>query len=81
MLYQSEQFVNRTATLALPARDVRQRRRHLRALTERRWLSLSFELKNLLDVQGADLDGYPLPPRGAYLTLGLTWDVVPERKS
>jgi iron complex outermembrane receptor protein len=44
-------------------------------------LTLSFEVKNLLDVQAEDLDGYPLPPRAAYLTLGITWDAVPERKS
>ena len=44
-------------------------------------LSLSFEMNNLLDVQSEDLDGYPLPPRAAFVTLGITWDAVPERKS
>jgi vitamin B12 transporter len=35
---------------------------------------LSLELKNLTDVQAQDLDGYPLPPRAAYLTLAVAWD-------
>jgi iron complex outermembrane receptor protein len=80
VLYQSEQFVNRTATLTLPERAFVNVGATCELMPAPR-LSLSFELKNLLDVQGADLDGYPLPPRAAYLTLGLTWDVVPERKS
>ncbi|MBK7857588.1 MAG: TonB-dependent receptor [Archangiaceae bacterium] len=80
VLYQSDQFVNRTATLTLPERAFVNLGATCELLQEPK-LSLSFELKNLLDVQGMDLDGYPLPPRAAYLTLSLTWDVVPERKS
>ncbi|MBL8956686.1 MAG: TonB-dependent receptor [Myxococcaceae bacterium] len=83
VLYQSEQFVNRTATLTLPGRVFVNVGATCVLTPSPSWpsLSLSFELKNLLDAQGADLDGYPLPPRAAYLTLGLSWDVVPERKS
>ena len=35
---------------------------------------IAFEVKNVLDVQTQDTDGYPLPPRAAYLTLGFAWD-------
>lgn len=80
VLYQSEQSMNRTATLMLPSRVFINAGATCELLQNPK-LSLSFELKNLLDVQGADLDGYPLPPRAAYLTLGLSWDVVPEGKS
>lgn len=80
VLYQSEQFVNRTATLSLGSRAFVNAGATCELLQAPK-LTLSFELKNVLDVQGADLDGYPLPPRAAYLTLGLSWDVVPERKS
>jgi len=83
VLYQSEQFVNRTGMLSLPARVFVNAGATCVLTGSPSWpsLSLSFELKNLLDAQGADLDGYPLPPRAAYLTLGLSWDVIPERKS
>jgi vitamin B12 transporter len=80
VLYQSAQFLNRTETLWLPERALVSVGATCE-LTRSPLLSVSFEVKNLLDVQSADLDGYPLPPRAAYLTLGLTWDAVPERKS
>jgi iron complex outermembrane receptor protein len=80
VLYQSSQFVNRTETLSLPARALVSAGATCELL-KAPVLSLSFEVKNLLDVQAEDLDGYPLPPRAAYLTLGITWDAVPERKS
>ena len=80
VLYQSAQFVNRTETLWLPERALVSVGATCE-LTRSPLLSVSLEVKNLLDVQSADLDGYPLPPRAAYLTLGLTWDAVPERKS
>ena len=38
-------------------------------------LALSLEARNLLDVQGFDFSGYPLPPRALYLTLSASWDV------
>src|SRR5207302_1061961 len=80
VLYQSEQYLNRTATLQLPARAFVNLGGTCELVAAPK-VTLSFELKNALDEQGADLDGYPLPPRAAYLTLSFMWDVVPERKS
>lgn len=76
VLFQSAQFTNRTETLSLPARAFVNV-----GLTARPWktplVTVSVELKNLLDVQTQDLDGYPLPPRSLFVTLGLAWDVAP----
>ncbi len=51
-------------------------------LTARPWkdplVTLSVELKNLLDVQTQDLDGYPLPPRSVFFTVGIAWDAKPQ---
>ncbi len=76
VLYQSLQFINRTQTLWLQERvfvNV--------GLTARPWkaptVTVSVEVKNLFDVQTQDLDGYPLPPRSVFVTLGLAWDVSP----
>ena len=77
--WQSEQYQNRTATLALPARtfvDVGVSATPLSAPA----LTFSLELKNLLDAQSQDVDGYPLPPRAAYLTLAVSWDAAHPRK-
>lgn len=30
-------------------------------------VTVAFDVKNVLDVQSQDLDGYPLPPRAAFL--------------
>lgn len=72
VLFQSEQFQNRTATLALPARAFVNA-----GVTVMPWrhpeVTVSAELKNLLDVQSQDVDGYPLPPRALFVTLGLAW--------
>jgi iron complex outermembrane receptor protein len=73
VLFQSSQFVNRTETLSLSARafvnvGVSSTPFKNPALT------VSFEVKNLLDVQSQDVDGYPLPPRAAFLTLAMAWD-------
>ncbi|MBX7116760.1 MAG: TonB-dependent receptor [Myxococcaceae bacterium] len=73
VLYQSEQFQNRTETLVLPARLF------LNAgATARLWrqpaVHFSVEFKNLLDAQSQDIDGYPLPPRAVYVTLALAWE-------
>ncbi len=73
VLYQSEQFQNRTETLVLPSRLF------LNAgATARLWRQpaahLSLEFKNLLDAQSQDIDGYPLPPRAVYVTLALAWE-------
>ncbi len=74
VLYESEQYVNRTETVALPARAFVDA-----GVTAQPWslprLALSLEAKNLLDVQGFDFSGYPLPPRALYLTLSASWDV------
>ena len=75
MLYQSAQFTNRTETLSLPARALVNV-----GLTARPWkdplLTVSAELKNVLDVQAQDFDGYPLPPRAFFVTVGVSWDVA-----
>jgi iron complex outermembrane receptor protein len=77
---QSEQFTNRTETLRLPARAL------LSAgatweLSKAPRMAVSLELTNLLDVDGADVDGYPLPPRAGFVTFSLSWDTVPGRKT
>jgi iron complex outermembrane receptor protein len=77
LTYQSMQFTNRTETLALPERALLNV-----GLTATPWKSpkvtVSAELKNVLDVHTQDLDGYPLPPRAFFVTLGVQWD---EQKS
>lgn len=75
VLYQSSQFMNRTETTALQERALVNVGATCELLQAPK-LALSFELKNVLDVSTMDLDGYPLPPRAAYVTLGLTWDVI-----
>ena len=73
VLFQSAQFTNRTETLSLPARAFVNV-----GLTARPWqvplVTVSVELKNVLDVQSMDLDGYPLPPRAFFVTVGIAWD-------
>ena len=73
VLFQTAQFTNRTETLSLPARAFVNV-----GLTARPWkapmVTVSVELKNLLDVQTQDLDGYPLPPRSLFVTVGIAWD-------
>lgn len=76
VLFQSAQFTNRTETLSLPARAFVNV-----GLSARPWkdpmITVSVELKNLLDVQTQDLDGYPLPPRAVFVTVGISWDARP----
>ena len=76
VLFQSAQFINRTETLMLPERAFVNV-----GLTARPWksplITASVELKNLLDVQAQDLDGYPLPPRSVFVTIGVSWDSKP----
>jgi vitamin B12 transporter len=76
VVYQSAQFTNRTETLTLPERAFVNV-----GLTARPWKSpmvtVSVELKNLLDVQAQDIDGYPLPPRSVFFTVGIAWDARP----
>jgi iron complex outermembrane receptor protein len=73
VLVQSEQFINRTEAVALPARAFVNV-----GLASTPWknprLTVAFDVKNLLDVQTQDLDGYPLPPLAAFLSLGVAFE-------
>jgi uncharacterized protein (DUF58 family) len=65
-----------TETLVLPARAL------LNAglqsvFLKKPQMTLSLEVKNLLDVYTQDLDGYPLPSRGVYVTWG--WETAPQQ--
>lgn len=75
VLFQSAQFMNRTETLAIGPRAFVNV-----GVSSTPWknpaVTVSFEVKNLLDVQTQDLDGYPLPPRAAFFTLAMAWDGV-----
>jgi len=79
VLAQSGQVVNRAATVTLPARAFLNV--GVMALP---WASpevtVGAELKNLMDVQGSDLDGYPLPGRAAYLTLNVALDAGQRKR-
>ncbi len=72
VLFQTQQFTNRTGTLFVPTRAMVNL-----GVTVTPWknprVSLSAELKNLLNVQTYDYDGYPLPPRAFFVTLGFSW--------
>jgi iron complex outermembrane receptor protein len=75
VLAQSEQFTNRTEAISLPARALVNV-----GLSSTPWknpnLTLSFDVKNVLDTQTQDRDGYPLPPRAAYLSLAISWEPI-----
>lgn len=71
--YQSEQSINRSDVVRLPARTIVNAGATARPL-EHPDVRLSLELKNLTDAQAQDLDGYPLPPRAAFFTLAVAWD-------
>jgi iron complex outermembrane receptor protein len=73
LLYQSTQFFNRTGSLSLPSRTWLSAGASSTFL-HRPDLTLSVEVKNLLDVQTSDFSGYPLPGRAAYVTLGVALD-------
>lgn len=73
VLAQSEQFTNRTESVSLPARALVNVGLSSTPLANPK-LTVSFEVKNLLDVQTQDRDGYPLPPRAAFLSLAIAWD-------
>ena len=80
VLYQSMQFTNRTETTRIDARVLLNL-----GVTVTPWknprVSLSAEVKNLLDVFTQDLDGYPLPPRAFFVTIGIAWEPVATRDS
>jgi vitamin B12 transporter len=73
VLFQSAQAMNRTETLLLGPRAFVNV-----GVSSTPWrdpaVTVSLEVKNVLDVQTQDLDGYPLPPRAAFLTLAMAWD-------
>ena len=73
LLAQSAQFTNRTQTLSLPARAFLNLAVTSTPLKNPA-LTVGLEVKNVLDVQTQDVDGYPLPPRAVFLTLALAWD-------
>ncbi len=73
VLAQSEQFTNRTESLSLPARAFVNVGLSSTPFSKPAF-TVSFEVKNLLDVQSQDRDGYPLPPRAAFLSLAFAWD-------
>lgn len=75
LLYQSEQFINRSNVVALPPRLLLNAGATARPFDSPD-VRLSLEVKNLTDAQAQDLDGYPLPPRAAYLTLAVAWDAA-----
>ncbi|WP_163994920.1 TonB-dependent receptor plug domain-containing protein [Pyxidicoccus caerfyrddinensis] len=73
VLYQSSQLVNRTGSRSLPSRTL------LSAGASSTFLhgpevTLSVEVKNLLDVRAYDFTGFPLPGRAAYVTLAVALD-------
>lgn len=73
VLYQSSQFVNRTGSSSLPSRTL------WSAGASSTFLhgpdvTVSVEVKNLLDVRAYDFTGFPLPGRSAYATLSVALD-------
>ena len=76
VLWQSEQFTNRTETVALASRALVNVGLVVQPLSGRTTVALALEVKNALDMASQDLDGYPLPSRGAYLTLSVDWDAT-----
>ncbi|PZR11158.1 MAG: ligand-gated channel protein [Archangium gephyra] len=80
LVFQSAQFTNRTQTLSVPDRALVNLGVTVTPSQQPR-ISLSAELKNLLDVQTWDYDGYPLPPRAFFVTLGVSWEPNPSRDS
>lgn len=76
---QSEQTRNRSGTLLSPAR-VLVNAGLSSTFVAAPAMTVSLEVKNLLDVQAQDLDGYPLPPRAAFVTLAVSWDPVEKPK-
>ncbi|WP_375742218.1 TonB-dependent receptor [Corallococcus interemptor] len=82
VLVQSSQLINRVgeARLSLPSRtwvSVGASSTFLR----RPDLTVSFDVKNLLDARTADYTGMPLPGRAAYVTLSVALDPAPSEDS
>ncbi|WP_338863493.1 TonB-dependent receptor plug domain-containing protein [Myxococcus stipitatus] len=73
VLYQASQFINRTGTRGLPSRtfwSAGASSTFLRGPD----VTLSVEVKNLLDARAYDFTGFPLPGRAVYATLAVALD-------
>jgi vitamin B12 transporter len=75
---QDAQFVNRTEEAVLPGRTFFHAGLSSTFGRTPEW-TVSLELKNLLDAQAEDLDGYPLPGRAAYVTVAAAFGGAPKR--
>ncbi|MFP2911966.1 TonB-dependent receptor domain-containing protein [Pyxidicoccus sp. 3LFB2] len=73
VLYQGSQLVNRTGSRSLPSRTLLSAGASSTFL-HRPDITLSVEVKNLLDVRAYDFTGFPLPGRAAYVTLAVALD-------
>ncbi|QAT88347.1 TonB-dependent receptor [Corallococcus coralloides] len=82
VLVQSSQLINRVgeARLSLPARTWVSVGASSTFL-HRPDLTVSFDVKNLLDARTADYTGMPLPGRAAYVTLSVALDPSPPEDS
>jgi len=67
----SEVAVNRTGELTLPGHVFVGAGAEVVILARSPRLVASVQLSNIFDVQGQDLDGYPLPGRAVFITLAL----------
>ncbi|AKQ63392.1 Outer membrane vitamin B12 receptor BtuB [Myxococcus hansupus] len=70
VLYQSAQLINRTGSLDLPSRTLVSAGASSTFLHKPE-VTVSVELKNLLDVRTFDFTGFPLPGRAVYVTLAM----------
>jgi iron complex outermembrane receptor protein len=80
VVYQSEQYINRTQTVALPPRAFLSAGVSTQVGSSPQVVA-SLELKNALDTHAEDFDGYPLPGRALYLTVSVAWDRRPDDAS
>lgn len=70
---QTGQYTNRTAATMLPGRALLALGVSSRIVAQPE-INLGFEVRNILNVQTQDFDGYPLPPRAGFLTVALAWN-------
>lgn len=70
--------VNRAATLSLPGHVFVGAGLDVLVLNGATRLTASLQVNNLFNVQGQDLDGYPLPGRAFFVTLALALGVAPK---
>jgi vitamin B12 transporter len=72
--------VNRTGALSLPGHVFVGAGLDVVVWNRGPRLTVSVQVKNLFDVQGQDLDGYPLPGRAAFVTLALSLGETGKRQ-